>query len=115
MEEDILGRNQRLIIIGSRAKDQIQMFCGTPHLTVLIRNHQPAKIDMEKAHEIGHKGISSTLHRSRQHIWIIEGKRLIESVRMSCMDFRLKMKKCMEQRMGLFQITGQTQSQYSSH
>jgi hypothetical protein len=69
---------------------------------------------MEKAHEIGHKGISSTLHRSRQHIWIIEGKRPVGSVRMCCTEFGLKMKKCMEQRMGLFQITGQTQSQYSS-
>jgi hypothetical protein len=49
---------------------------------------------------MGQEGISNTLQRSKQHVWIIEGKGLAELVRTGFTECRLKMKKCLEQKMG---------------
>ncbi len=100
LDEDIPGTNRNFIMIGSRAKRPDSEVLWAPQLAVLNRSHQLFKMYMERAHGIGDEGISSILHRPKQHIWIIEGKRLAESVRISCTECRLKMEKCMEQRMG---------------
>jgi hypothetical protein len=55
---------------------------------------------VQAAHEEGHEGTVSTLHRSRQKVWVTNGRALAESVRFHCTEYRLKEKRCMEQRMG---------------
>jgi hypothetical protein len=86
--------------VGSRAKNQIAGVYGRGELSVLQRVHPLTALYMRNVHEKGHKGVVSTLHRSRKSVWIIHGRPLAESIRMSCTECRLKEKKCMEQRMG---------------
>jgi hypothetical protein len=68
--------SRKLIVVGSRVKNQIPRFYGAPYLAVLNRGHTLAKMCMKRAHEMVQKRISSTLHWSIQHIWIREGKML---------------------------------------
>ncbi len=99
-EEDVLGQKRKLITVGSRAKNKIAGVYGRGELPVLQTVHPLVTLYMRGAHEKGHEGILSTLHRSRKSVWIIHGRPLAESIRMSCTEYRLKEKKCIEQRMG---------------
>jgi hypothetical protein len=68
----LMGTSRKLIVMGNGAKNQIPRFYGKTYFTMLNRYHPRAKKYMKRVHKVGHKGISSTLHRSRQHFWIIE-------------------------------------------
>jgi hypothetical protein len=48
--------------------------------TVLAREHPLSRLYMQAAHEEGHEGSISTLHRSHKKVWIIGGRSLAESV-----------------------------------
>jgi hypothetical protein len=52
---------------------------------------------MKRAHENGHEGAISTLHRSRKEVWIISGHALAETVSSGCTECWLKERRCMEQ------------------
>jgi hypothetical protein len=65
-EEDGLGQKRKLITVGSGAVNQIAGVCRTRELPVLKAVHPMAKLYMRKAHERGHEGKVSTLHRSRR-------------------------------------------------
>jgi hypothetical protein len=99
-EEDINGVKRKLIIIGSRGRNQIKDIYGQAELPVMAKDHKLSKLYVQAAHEDGHKGTVSTLHRSRRKIWVTNGRALAESVRFHCTECRLKEKRCMEQRMG---------------
>jgi hypothetical protein len=62
-EEDVLGQRRKLIMIGSRAKNQIAGICGRAELPVLQRVHPLAVLYMRAIHWKGHEGILSTHHR----------------------------------------------------
>ncbi len=99
-KEDVLGRKRKLITIGSRSVNQIAGMYGTGELPVLQLAQPIAKLYMKEAHEKGHEGTVSTLHRSRKNVWIINGRSLAEATRVSCTECQLKEKKCMGQIMG---------------
>jgi hypothetical protein len=99
-EEDINRTKRKLIVIGSRGRNQIKDMCGTTDLPVMARDHQFSKLYIQAAHEEEHESIVSTLQRSRRRVWVTNGCALAESVRLQCTECRLKEKKCMEQRMG---------------
>jgi hypothetical protein len=99
-EEDVNGVKRKLIVIGSRGKNQIGDIYGQAELPVLAREHKLSKLYMQAAHEEGHEGTVSSLHRSRRKVWVTNGCALAESVRVHCTECRLKEKRCMEQRMG---------------
>jgi hypothetical protein len=99
-EEDINGVKRRLIVIGSRGRNQIKDVYGQAELPVMAGDHKLSKLYMQAAHEEGHEGTISTLHRSRRKVWVTNRRALAESVRFRCSECRLKMKRCMEQRMG---------------
>ncbi len=99
-EEDINGIKRKLIVIGTRGRNQIEDVYRQAKLPVLAREHHLSKLHMQAAHERGHEGSVSTLHRSRRKVWIINGRSLAESVRAHCTECQLKEKKSMEQRMG---------------
>jgi hypothetical protein len=99
-EEDINVVKRKLIMIGSRGKNQIRDVYGQTELPVLAREHKLSKLYVQAAHEEGHEGTVSTLHRSRRKVWVKNGRALAESVRIHCTECRLKEKRCMEQRMG---------------
>ncbi len=99
-EENVNGVKRKLIVIGSRGKNQIEDIYGQAELPVLAREHHLSKLYMQAAHEKGHEGSVSTLHRSRRKVWVINGRSLAESVKVHCTECRLKEKRCMEQRMG---------------
>jgi hypothetical protein len=105
-EEDINGVKRRLIVIGSRGRNQIKDIYGQAELPVMAKDHKFSKLYVQAAHEEGHEGTVSTLHRSRRKIWVTNGRALAESVRFHCTECRLKEKRCMEQMMGPYQITG---------
>jgi hypothetical protein len=99
-EEDINGIKRKLIVIGSRGKNQIEDIYGQAELPVLAREHYLSRLYMQAAHEKGCEGSVSTLHRSRRKVWVINGRSLAESVRSHCAECHLKENKCMEQGMG---------------
>jgi uncharacterized membrane protein len=99
-EEDINGVKRKLIVIGSRGRNQIKDVYGTADLPVMAKDHKLSKLYVQAAHEEGHEGTVSTVHRSRRRVWVTNGRALAESVRLHCTECRLKEKRCMEQRMG---------------
>ncbi len=70
-------------------------------MLVLPRDHPLSELYVRAAHEEGHEGVVSTLHRSRKKVWVIGGRPLAEAICMSCTECRLKEKMCIEQRIGL--------------
>jgi hypothetical protein len=100
IEEDVIGVKRKLVVIRSRGRNQIQVVYGQTDLPVLAKDHKLSELYMQAAHETGHEGVITTLHRSRRRVWIINGQALADSVKARCTECRLKEKKCMEQKMG---------------
>ncbi len=76
---------------------------GQTDLPVLAKDHKLSELYVQAAHDMGHEGVITTLHRSRRRVWIINGRALADSIKDRCTEkkkCRLKEKKCMEQKMG---------------
>jgi hypothetical protein len=99
-EEDVIGVKRKLVVIGSRGRNQIQRVYGQANLPVLAKEHKLSELYAQAAQETGHEGVITTLHRSRRGVWIINGRALADSIKARCTECRLKEKKCMEQKMG---------------
>jgi hypothetical protein len=67
---------------------------------VLAKDHKLSELYVRAAHEEGHEGAITTLHRLRRRVWIINGWALADSIGAHCMECLLKAKECMGQRMG---------------
>ncbi len=67
---------------------------------MLAKEHKLSELNAQAAHETGHEGVITTLHRSRRRVWIINGRALADSIKARCTECRLKEKKCMKQKMG---------------
>jgi hypothetical protein len=100
IEEDVIGIKRKLVVIGSRGRNQIQGVYVQANLPVLAKEHKLSELYTQAAHETGHEGVITTLHRSRRRVWIINGRALADSIKARCTECRLKEKKCMEQKMG---------------
>jgi hypothetical protein len=100
IEEDVIGVKRKLVVIGSRGRNQIQGVYGQANLPMLPKEHRLSELYAQAAHETGHEGVITTLHRSRRRVWIINGRALADSIKARCTECRLKEKKCMEQKMG---------------
>ncbi len=100
LEEDVNGITRKLVVIGSRGRNQIQGMYGQVDLPVLAKEHKLSELYAQAAHETGHEGVIITLHRTRRRVWIIHGRALADSIKSRCTECRLKEKKCMEQKMG---------------
>jgi hypothetical protein len=100
LEEDVNGITRKLVVIGSRGRNQIEGVYGQANLPVLAREHKLSQLYAQAAHDTGHEGVTSTLHRMRKKVWIIHGRALADSIKAKCTECRLKEKKCMEQKMG---------------
>ncbi len=100
LEKDVNGITRKLVVIGSRGRNQIQGVYGQVDLPVLAKEHKLSELYAQAAHETGHEGVISTLHRTRRRVWIINGRALADSIKARCAECRLKEKKCMEQKMG---------------
>jgi hypothetical protein len=100
IEEDVNGIKRKLTMIGTRGRNQIQGIYGQVDLPVLTKDHKLSELYVQAAHEEGHEGTITTLHRSRRRVWIINGWALADSIGARCMECRLKAKKCMGQKMG---------------
>jgi hypothetical protein len=96
----VIGIKRKLVVIGSRGRNQIQGVYGQANLPVLAKEHKLSELYAQAAHETGHEGVITTLHRSRRRVWIINGRALADSIKAKCTECRLKEKKCMEQKMG---------------
>jgi hypothetical protein len=99
-EEDIIGVKRKLIVIGTRGRNQIQGVYWQTDLPVLTKDHKLSELYVQAAHETGHEWVITTLHRSRRRVWIVNGRALADSIKARCTECRLKEKKCMEQKMG---------------
>jgi hypothetical protein len=100
-EEDVIGVKRKLVVIGSQGRNQIQGVYGqAANLPVLAKEHKLSKLYAQAAHETGHEGVITALHRSRRRVWIINGRALADSIKARCTECRLKEKKCMEKKMG---------------
>jgi hypothetical protein len=67
-EENVIGKRRKLIVIGSRGRNQIEGIYGQAELPILPRDHPLSELYVRAAHEEGHEGIMSTLHRSRKKV-----------------------------------------------
>ncbi len=92
-EEDVNGITRKLVVIGSRGRNQIQGMYGQVDLPVLAKEHKLSELYAQAAHETGHEGVISTLHRTRRKVWIINGRALADSIKARCTECRLKAKK----------------------
>ncbi len=99
-EEDVIGVKRKLVVIGPRGRNQIQGVYGQTDLPVLAKDHKLSEPYVQAAHEMGHEGVITTLHRSRRRVWIVNGRALADSIKARCTECRLKEKKCVEQKMG---------------
>jgi hypothetical protein len=99
-EVDVNGIIRKLVVIGSRGRNQIQEIYGQANLPVLDKDHKLSELYVQAAHEIAHEGTITTMHRSRKRVWVIHGRKLADIVKSRCTECRLKEKKCMEQKMG---------------
>jgi hypothetical protein len=99
-EEDVNGITRKLVVIGSRGRNQIQGVYGQANLPILAKDHKLSELYARAAHETAHEGAVTTLHRTRRRVWIIHGRLLADAVKAKCTECRLKEKKCMEQKMG---------------
>ncbi len=100
VEEDVNGIKRKLTVVGTRGRNQIQGIYGQTDLPVLAKDHKLSELYVQAAHEEGHEGVITTLHRSRRRVWIVNGRALADSIVARCTECRLKAKKCMEQKMG---------------
>ncbi len=64
-EEDVNGITRKLVVNGSRGRNQIQGVYGQVDLPVLAKEHKLSELYAQAAHETGHEGVISTLHRTR--------------------------------------------------
>ncbi len=99
-EEDVIGVKRKLVVIGSRGRNQIQGVYGQANLPELAKEHKLSELYAQAVHKTEHEGVITTLHRSRRRVWIINGRVLADSIKARCTECRLKEKKCMEQKMG---------------
>ena len=99
-ETDVLGISRKIEVIGSRASGCIEKIYGADYLPVLPREHPLSQMYMEQAHQIGHEGIVSTLHRCRSKVWVTAGRHLGEKVKRECLECRIREKRCAGQAMG---------------
>jgi hypothetical protein len=99
-EKDVNGITRRLVVIGSRGRNQIEGVYGQTDLPLLTREHKLSQLYTQAAHDTAHEGVISTLHRTRKKVWIIHGRALADAVKAKCTECRLKEKKCLEQKMG---------------
>jgi hypothetical protein len=99
-EEDVNGIKRTLTVIGTRGRNQIKGVYGQVDLPVLTKDHKLSELYVRAAHEVGHEGAITTLHRSRRRVWIVNGRALADSIGARCTECRLKAKKCMGQKMG---------------
>jgi hypothetical protein len=100
LEEDVNGITRKLVVIGSRGRNQIQGMYGQVDLPVLAKEHKLSELYAQAAHDTAHERVISTLHRTRRRVWIINGRALADSIKARCAECRLKEKKFMEQKMG---------------
>jgi hypothetical protein len=99
-EEDVIGVKRKLTVIGTSGRNQIQGVYGQADLPVLAKDHKLSELYVQAAHEMGHEGVITMLHRSRRRVWIVHGRALADSIKARCTECRLKEKKSMEQKMG---------------
>jgi hypothetical protein len=99
-EKDVNGIIRRLVVIGSRGRNQIEGVYGQTNLPLLTKDHKLSQLYAQAAHDMAHEGVISTLHRTRKKVWIIHGRALADTIKAKCTECRLKEKKCMEQKMG---------------
>jgi hypothetical protein len=92
-EVDVNGITRKLVVIGSRGRNQIQEIYGQANLPVLDRDHKLSELYVQAAHEIAHEGTITTMHRSRKRVWVIHGRKLADIVKSRCTECRLKEKK----------------------
>jgi hypothetical protein len=67
-EEDINGVKRKLIVIRTRGRNQIKGIYGQVDLPVLTKDHRLSELYIRAAHEEGHEGAITILHRSRRRV-----------------------------------------------
>ncbi len=92
VEEDVNGIKRKLTVVGTRGRNQIQGIYGQADLPVLAKDHELSELYVLAAHEEGHEGVITTLHRSRRRVWIINGRALADSIGARCTECRPKAK-----------------------
>jgi hypothetical protein len=104
-EEDVNGITRKLVVIGSQGRNQIQGVYGQVDLPVLAKEHKLSELYAQAAHETGHEGVISTLHRTRRKVWIINRRALADSIKARCTECRLKEKNAWDRRWDLSRTT----------
>jgi hypothetical protein len=62
LEKDVNGVTRKLVVIGSRRRNQIEGIYGQTDLPVLAKEHKLSQLYAQAAHDTAHEGVTSTLH-----------------------------------------------------
>jgi hypothetical protein len=81
IKEDVIAVKRKLVVIGSRGRNQIQGVYRQTDLPVLAKDHKLSELYVQAANETGHEGVIPTLHRSSRRVWIINGRALADSIK----------------------------------
>ena len=79
-----------LIITAGRLGDKMVVGFDKAALPVLMPDSDLARLYMQGAHEVDHGGVDRALQRSRNQVWIVQGRRLAKVVVNNCFVCKYK-------------------------
>ena len=74
----------QLIVTGGRLGDKMLVGFDKVSLPILLMTDELSRLYMREAHEVDHSGADRTLQRARNHVWIIQGRRLAKKIVQDC-------------------------------
>ena len=89
-----------LVVTAGRLGDKLLVGYDKAKLPILEADCKLAVLFMSQAHGVDHGGVDRTLQRSRNHVWIVHGRRLSKMVVNNCYTCRVANKTAQTQSMG---------------
>ena len=74
----------QLVVTAGRLEDKMLIGYDKTSLPILKMTNRLAELYMKESHDKDHGGVDRTLQRSRNHVWIIQGRRLASKVVANC-------------------------------
>ena len=83
----------KLVVTAGRLEDKLLVGYDKKCLPILKLNDDLSVLYMQEAHQMDHGGVDRTLQRSRNHVWIIQGRRLAKQIVVNCLECKIRNKK----------------------
>lgn len=88
-----------LIVTAGRLEDKMLIGYDKSSLPILKCSDDLATLYMRESHQMDHGGVDRTLQRSRNHVWIVQGRRLAKVIVANCFTCKIRNKQMKDQLM----------------